>query len=751
MKNSIFLLACTLMLMLMVWPKGYSQESDSGFQVVHDTEAVELPLKISLLWDTSYSMDQRDLAAEMRFLDALIQNVKNLEVQYQPFGYRLENLLEFQIEAGDWTELWEEIENTIYDGATNPALLKQLQTQGLTLLFTDGRGFPANVFVDGESRIFTISSQEEANHEVLSKIAVRSGANYLPLKEVFDVSLLLKALDQPVPQEELFKETSKNTVFRQIKGSVTDFDDALSNVIVQVRGTERKSQTDTSGNFDIPAKTSDILDFYYPGRHGTYAMVNNPATLLKIIMPLNVKVLDEVVLEQDANARENGNSLKEDVNTNFGLLDARKTGFAIKQIKGEELIWSTQSITDALRGKFPGVRIIGGSGHNARVMVRAGSRAPAAWDIDGIQYSPENPPLHINIQNIESITIMPGSWAASRYGRMAAGGIVIVRTISQSVHTPSAPEYELQKRANYYKGEATHLVRHNNSPPVYLRELASAGSLQEAYKRYLKLRPLFDHRAGFFFDIQEWFEDRAGGEIYASRILSNLQEVFHQDPTVLKIAAYSLESKGLITDALSVYRLIHEVHPNSQSLRDLARMYYKTGNLKRAWNFYSYYLAKNDSLYSRGTDRIVREEMLGLLKKHGPELGIRSTDLRLDDTQNDMSMLVEWNNPNTRFELQFVGPQGLFYRWNNFEDVPDKNTLNGYMSEVFDIEDISQGTWMVNTRYLGNQENTPSFLKFTIKDHRKGSEEIRLLKLETAKVNLRFLDINAGEIVTAMP
>jgi len=749
MKNSIFLLVCSLM--LMAWPKGYTQESDPGLESLHDMEAVEVPLKLSLLWDISYSMEQRDLAAEIRFLNALIQTAGNLEVRFQPFGYDLENPLVFEISGGDWRELREEIENSIYDGATNPSLLKQLQTEDLTLLFSDGRGYSGNVFGDREARIFTISSQEDANHEVLTNIALHSGANYLPLKEAPDVALLLKAVDQSVPQEKLFKEIRKKPDFRQIKGSVTDFEDVLSNVIVQVRGTERKSQTDASGNFDIPAKTSEILDFYYPGREETYAVVHNPAGLLKITMPLNAKVLDEVVLEQDANARENGNPLKDDVNTNFWQLDARKTGFAIKQIKGEELIWTTQSITDALRGKFPGVRIIGGSGPNARVMLRAGSRAPSAWDIDGIQYAPENPPLHINIQNIESITIMPGSWAAARYGVMAAGGIVMVRTISQAVHNPSSPEYELQQRANYYKGDATSLVHHNNSPPVYLRELASAGSLQEAYNRYLKLRPLFDHRAGFFFDIQKWFEYHRGGEIYANRILSNLQELFYQDPTVLKIAAYSLESKGLNTDALSVYQRIHEVHPNSQSLRDLARIHYKTGNFRRAWNLYGYYLAKNDSLYSRGTDRIVRQEMLGLLKKHGPELGIRSSRLRLNDTQNDLSMLVEWNNPNTRFELQFVGPQGLFYRWNNHEDMPDKNTLNGYMSEVFDIEDISQGSWMVNARYLRNQENTPSFLKFTIKDHRKGSEEIRLLKLETANVNLRFLDINAGEIVTVMP
>ncbi len=750
MKNSIFLLAFTLV--LMVWPKAYTQESDRGLQVIHDTEAEagELPLKLSLLWDTSYSMDQRNLAAEIRFLDALIRNVKNLELQFQPFGYRLDEPMVFQIVAGDWAELREVIENTTHDGATDPALLKQLQTEGLTLLFTDGRGFPWNVFGDREKRIFTISSQKEADHEVLTQIALRTGANYLPLYEVSDISLLLKAIDQPVSQEQLFKEVPRKSDIRQVKGSVTDFDDTLSNVIVQVRGTERKSQTDALGNFDIPANTSEIIDFYYPGRQGTHAIVNNPAGLLKITMPLNVKVLDEVVLEQDTNPGENGNPLKDNVITNFGLLDARKTGFAIKQIRGEQLIWSTQSITEALRGKFPGIRIIGGSGLNARVMLRAGSRAPAAWDVDGIQYSPENPPLHINIQNIESITVMPGSWAAARYGSMAAGGIVMVRTISQSVHTPSS-QNALQRRDNYYKEDAASFVRHNNSPPVYLRELSSVGSLQEAYKHYLKLRPLFDHRAGFFFDIQKWFDDQEGGEGYADRILSNLQEVFHQDPAVLKIAAYSMESKGHTTEALSVYQRIHEVQPNSQSLRDLARMYYKTGNLKRAWNLYSYYLAKNDSLYARGTDRIVREEMLGLLKKHGPELGFRTTDLRLDDNQNDLSLLVEWNNPNTRFELQFVGPEGLFYRWNNEVDMPDKNSLNGYMSEVFDIADISHGSWKVNTRYLGNQENTPSFVKFTIKDHRKESEEIRLLKLETAQVNLRFLDINAGEIVTAMP
>lgn len=730
---------------------GTAQKAHAGNRKDVGAHLPEQPAAVNVLWDTSYSMEDRDLASELRFLDAFLSSADTISVRFQAFGYRLEPPVEFEIIAGDWEALQRAIENCVHDGATNPELLQQFERSGLTLLFTDGRRFPESAFSKGRGRIVPVSSQREAAHDLLSSIAWSSGGNYLPLHKVTDLNRLLTAINDTIPPEPLYRKEPEYPGFRQINGVVTDFDDPLSNVVVQVQGTGRGTRTDTSGNFSIPAGTNEILDFSYPGRQGTEAVVNNSTSLLKITMPLGVKVLDEVVLEQQQETQEAGKPLPGEVTTNFGTLDAEKSGFAVKQISGEKLSWAAQTITDALVGKFPGVRIIGGSGPNARVMLRAGSRAPAAWDVDGIQYAPENPPLHINVQNIESITVMPGSWAGARYGRMAAGGIVMVRTISQSVHRAITRQDALRQRSNYYQGDAVIPVRHETSLPGYLRELATAGSVSDAYSAYLNIRPLYRHRASFFFDVQKWFASQPGGNHYARRILSNLEEGFEKDPTALKVAAYSLEYIGDNREALEIYRRIHKIQPNSQSLRDLARIHAQTGQHRRAWSLYNYYLGRNDSLYARGTDRIVREEMLGLLRGYGTELGIETSLLQLEENQNDLSLLVEWNNPNTRFELQFVGPEGLFYRWDNTVDSTGKTGPKGYLSEIFEIADISKGGWMVNVRYLGNRESTPSFLKFTVLDHRNNREDIRLLKLDSEKTNLRFLELHAGEIVSAMP
>ncbi|PCJ97147.1 MAG: hypothetical protein COA50_05775 [Flavobacteriaceae bacterium] len=81
-----------------------------------------------------------------------------------------------------------------------------------------------------------------------------------------------------------------------MKGNVSDFDQPISNVTVQVKGTDRKVKTDSEGNFNIKAQTGDVLVYTYAGRESTASVVNTTTNTLLVTMPLGVKNLDEVIL-----------------------------------------------------------------------------------------------------------------------------------------------------------------------------------------------------------------------------------------------------------------------------------------------------------------------------------------------------------------------------------------------------------------------------------------------------------------------
>jgi hypothetical protein len=726
-----------------------AQDSISGGEVSEYEygQLREKPSEITVLWDASYSMHRRDIAKEVALLDAYFNYLKNVTVKLQIFGYELDEPRNYTIENGKWDDLKNRLIAVQYDGTVGTFVPDRLEAGSFTLLVTDGIGFPIGPDRNWRGTVFAINSAKIANHTFLEELATSREGNYLPLYFIVDMEEALAPL-KSIRSQMKYNYTQENSVIRHIRGNVTDFEDPLSNVSVAVKNSDRNTRTNRYGDFTIAASTSDILEFSAPGRESTTAIVNASTRLLKVTMPMGVKVLDEVVLEQDAAQKGLEEPLHEDVSTNFGPLDAHKSGFAIKQIDGERLSPSAQTITDALVGKFAGVRIVGGSGPNARVMLRVGSRFFAAWEVDGLLYPPENPPLHINVQNIRNITVMQGSWAAARYGRMAAGGIIMVRTISQDIHNNRQLDQVAGLRKNIYSQDAVTLVQKVSGLPGYILMLDAEDTADNAYVQYLTVRSQYDHRPDFFYDTYRWFKQTYPSSGYANRILSNIRELFPGDATALKMEAFVLEEQGLLEEAREVYRQIYKVQPGPQTLRDLANINIKAGDIKRGWRLYHLYLSQNDSLLNYGTDRLLRTEMIDLIRNHAELLDVKDTQLDLDSEVSDLMLGVEWNNANARFELQFVGPQGLFYTWDNSNYMPKSDTLDGSLSDGFEIADLTKGKWLVNIKYLGNQEEISTYLKFSLKDRKRGTEWIKSIKLDKENVKFRFLEINGEQVVT---
>ena len=125
----------------------------------------------------------------------------------------------------------------------------------------------------------------------------------------------------------------------------------------------------------------------------------------------------------------------------------------------------------------------------------------------------------------------------------------------------------------------------------------------------------------FYLDVHNLFRVKWNAEALANRVLSNIEEQFYNDVNALKAMAYTYEEMGLITKALSVYEIIHTLKSSPQSQRNLANALVKTMNYKKAWSVYTGYIRGKDSITYEGTDKIVRNEMLGLVENHSAVLG----------------------------------------------------------------------------------------------------------------------------------
>ncbi|WP_411031918.1 carboxypeptidase-like regulatory domain-containing protein [Spongiimicrobium sp. 3-5] len=714
------------------------------------------PKSVKVLWDNSLSMENRDLKKELNYLDLFFERMGDVKVSFQSFGYKLGQEKSFEIRKGQWNALKAHIEQIENDGATNIDVLEQLNTEEFTLLFTDGARFMTDVNQKWYGKIFPINTHKKGNHELLAFIAEESDGSYINLTDLHDIR---KATDY---RRMKGNYTSKNKPKDAppkliiIRGSVSDFDDPIERVLVQVKNTNRKTRTDTKGNFTILAEAGETLMFTYPGRIKVEAAVNYGTSNLSITMPLGVKVLDEVVLEDKRKGLEKLSvdaMGKKKVSTNFGVLDPESTGFAIRQIEGDLLNTSSQTLTDALRGKFAGVRIVGNL-----VGIRGNEALGifAAWDIDGLQYPPDGVLPPIDVTNVQHITIMPGSWAAARYGRMAAGGIIIVRTKNQSFEDVKVEKKSLYDqtlfRNNGYKGEAIFPEHNAGSKPKYLQEIAKAKSLGDAYQLYLQQRSLYQNMPHFFSDVHHHLLQKWNARDMALLILSNIAEKFPEDVNAQRLLAYSYEQHGLYTKSLSIYKRILDLKPTqAQSQRDLAKAFVNNGDYKEGWKLYKKYLnMEHKDPDTDGLYKIVKREMRDLAENYYNVLGLDKDSFTFDQDQEDISIIVQWNNPNAEFELQFVGPLNRYYTWSHTktenQQLLKEERKKGCFSKSFGIQDIGAGPWILNTKYIGNLENTPTHLKFTIRENNKSKETVKVLKLQQKNVNYRFLDISATNI-----
>jgi hypothetical protein len=75
--------------------------------------------KVTICWDASQSMIDRDIKKEFDFLNNYFKFVSDAEVTLITFSNDISGVKSFSIEKGQWNDLKEAIEDIRLDGATS--------------------------------------------------------------------------------------------------------------------------------------------------------------------------------------------------------------------------------------------------------------------------------------------------------------------------------------------------------------------------------------------------------------------------------------------------------------------------------------------------------------------------------------------------------------------------------------------------------------------------------------------------------
>ena len=261
------------------------------------------------------------------------------------------------------------------------------------------------------------------------------------LKKFRPVGLILFAGVLCFPKTYAETETVKPEVkFSQqsgkITGTVEDDFGPVAGASVVVKGTTNGNITDMDGKFTLEGvKNGDIIQISFIG-YATQEIQYTGQASLQIKLTEDTQKLDEVVV------------------TALGMKRATKAlGYAVTEIKSDELNANVINPVAALQGKVAGVEISGSDGGlfgSSKIQIRGastlGSNNQPIYVVDGVildnavkngdaDWSASdtdwgNELKNLNPDDFESVSVLKGAAATALYGSRGLNGAVVITTKS---------------------------------------------------------------------------------------------------------------------------------------------------------------------------------------------------------------------------------------------------------------------------------------------------------------------------------
>ena len=674
-----------------------------AISICQSISSQEIIKKVTLLWDTSYSMIDRSLDNDLDYLNEYFFKNSNTEVTLIKFSNDIILTETFSIKNSNWLALKKELQNTTYDGSTNYNKLTVSESDEV-LLFSDGYTYDSKL-LKITSPLTVVSSNKEYNADFL-------------------VSISKGAKDKFIDLRTIQSNTSVASEFKTINGRVSDENGYLSDVTVISRGNNTQTLTDSLGNFSIEAQNRGILEFRYIGKN-TILLRGSDSATKNIYMTDGNMVLDEVVLENNKN---------EEIDNGYGKLDKKRLGYSIETLDGDKIIPSNTDIKDAVAGKFAGIKI--GNNDDLTQFVGRGRYTTILGNqyglvvIDGLvtqqsDSSRDNGFIadtgFIDPANIESVTYLKGLAATNIYGSDGSNGVLLIKTKTGTSSYKKKKKKQLGNTPTYI--DDTEIEEIIDKP--YIREISQTTTIEEAYKTYLSQRELYGKDVNFFFDMASYFKNW-NNSYMIKRILSNVLEVQKSlDVEILRMLAYKYEEFDMFDESVEAYEQIISIKPSeSQAYRNLALSYQLNKQFTKAQEVHNkIYNNKYTEVNSfSGLKQTINSEYKNLVALHNSTLVAADIpDFYKKNTEYDTRIVFEWSYFDAQFDLQIVNPQQRYYTWSHTQNEERsriiKETAQGYGLEEFFITKKDKGEWLFNITYYGKKtgdNSIPTYLKITV-------------------------------------
>lgn len=538
-----------------------------------------------------------------------------------------------------------------------------------------------------------------------------------------------------------------------ITGKVSYQDAPLKDVHITNIKAITSVNTDSNGKYQIEASIGDTLVFTHVGMQTLTIIIEDVTTTLNLKMYQNANILDTVEINTTSNAKRTKNYKKknEAFVTSKGKFNPKTSGFSNNYVDGSAISFTAPDIQQALIGKIPGYAYERNTRTSFFKRLSSLSPIPVLWEVDGLIM--EDPPLFLDLNQIEWVRAIQSRGAAVKYGSLAAGGVIIIKTtLTNHEGKASNDNSDQYKNQNFYINDAiaTTLERNVADRVFNAKTFENKDIAYQYYTTVLKeqLKDYAEH-----IDIATQFITVFNDTKTANEILEALVIDYDTNAEVLKAIAYNYQNHGNKYAALKVYKKIFLIRSNyAQSYRDLAQAYQDMKMYQNAWNIYLLYLKQFQGVPKKDVKELIFNDMEWLYYNKNKEAKIRQKFIpesqSIKDFQKDIKMVFEWNTSEAEFEIEFVNSDKRSYVFDHSlqgnSQLITREKQIGFSSKAFFIDNLYNGEWLVNFIYKGNKIEKPTFMKLTTyynwgKVNQNQKVTIYRLDVENQKVVLQKL------------
>ncbi|WP_313254478.1 VIT domain-containing protein [Empedobacter sp.] len=658
---------------------------------------------IGIIWDNSLSGLKRNHQKELEFLDKIISQQKNLNIEVSLLNFSLEKSRFFQIKNGDWSELKKYLENVTYDGGTNyakilPASLKADEY----LLFSDGiSSFGSNIF-NIDKPFYTIASSPTSNYGVLKMIAQKVGGKFINLNE-----------------------NSVENAFKQINESSVQFLGIINNTageVYPISTNDVNNGISISGISQYP--NAKLMMMF--GRNGKVEF-NKELDLSKATQNLEISKIwaQSKVNYLELNLEQYKTEIEE-IGKQFSIVTSNTSLIVLENVS--DYVKYKINPPAELQSEFNKLSKQGFEQNETRkadLLKNAIAKAKELkewWKKDFKYIKPKYPKpvgdsttyLEETVQ-VNMVMPEPRTTAVMEMESSAEQAMVVtangVRRESRSLGYASANFVADKKMKDESSASVPEIKIVNvKSDKEYMKLIEAS---KNPYQTYLDLRKDYAETPAYYFDVATFFFQKKEKET-GLKILSSIADLGLEDAELYKMLAYKLKEIEEYQTELFITKKVLDWRPfDAQSYRDYALALQDNEQYQSALEHLYKVLTNDYSIEIANRDRDITEiivpEVNNLISLHRKELNLSKINKDIIvDIPVDIRVVMNWNKDMTDIDLWVTDPNGekCFYghRTTAIGGRMSEDVTQGFGPEQFMLKKAIKGKYKIETNFFGERQ-----------------------------------------------